>query len=233
MAKTIVIYHDEGVGEFGLSCLKQFFAGHTIRFSDASAIIDNSALIDADFFIMPGGADLPYCRKLNSRGCQNIRTFVDNGGIYLGICAGAYFASNAIEFHKGRDDEICQPRELCLINTVAIGSLPEFAPYYDATINTTAVIPITLKDNRVAKALYYGGCTFIDIQDDVEIIARYPDNRPAIIRKGNIILSGIHFEMNADLLKNYPTESDAERAKLQQLVASLADTNINWNEILF
>lgn len=37
-------------------------------------------------FVMPGGADLPYCRTLNGEGNRRIKQFVQRGGSYLGLC---------------------------------------------------------------------------------------------------------------------------------------------------
>jgi len=48
--------------------------------------------------VMPGGADVPYCRKLNGRGNDSIRSYVENGGSYLGLCAGAYYGCSRVEF---------------------------------------------------------------------------------------------------------------------------------------
>lgn len=91
--------------------------------------------------VMPGGADLPYCRRLNGRGNEIIRGmknhlqhsesihacgaatqkaemslvmqwhksmrvlsgsgYVEGGGAYIGLCAGAYYASSYVEFAIG------------------------------------------------------------------------------------------------------------------------------------
>ena len=37
--------------------------------------------------VMPGGADLGYCRTLNGAGNRRIEQFVRRGGAYLGFCA--------------------------------------------------------------------------------------------------------------------------------------------------
>jgi uncharacterized membrane protein len=34
-------------------------------------------------------------------GVRRVRDFVEKGGGYLGLCAGAYFAASSIEFEKG------------------------------------------------------------------------------------------------------------------------------------
>lgn len=224
MAQTIVIYKDEGTGEFGLRCLEKFFEGEDVWFANAEAVIDGRVLGMADIFVMPGGADLPYCKKLNGTGNANIRAYVEEGGTYLGICAGAYYACKAIEFHKGRADEICGSRELALIDATAVGSLPGLASYYDETLHSAAITDITLADGTNAQCFYKGGCRF-DLPKDspVEILARYaglPDAPPAIVRarvgEGTAILSGVHFEITPALLPQHP--ADGERHQLDALL---------------
>ena len=62
--------------------------------------------------VMPGGADLPYCERLNGRGNAVIDKFVRNGGSYLGLCAGAYYACRFVEFEVGSSMEVKGSREL-------------------------------------------------------------------------------------------------------------------------
>lgn len=235
MAKTIVIYQDEGAGEFGLSCLKRFFANDDVRLANADEIISNAAFDGADMFVMPGGADLPYCKKLNGAGNKNIRAFVENGGTYLGICAGAYYACSSIEYHKGREDEICGSRELALINATAIGSLPELAPFYDDKLRTVAAIKLTA-DNDVS-AYYHGGCTF-NLHEDAIVHARYNIGRnpPAIVEKnvgkGRVILSGVHLEISADDVEDYPLEEGDDPAQLHLIATGLQNSHSFLRNIL-
>ena len=70
-------------------------------------------------FVMPGGADLPFCAALNGAPNQRIRQFVERGGAYLGICAGAYYACRKIAFHAGTEGAICGPRELGFLDALA------------------------------------------------------------------------------------------------------------------
>lgn len=43
--------------------------------------------------IIPGGYTLKLLENLNDRSIQSIHRFIENGGGYLGICMGAYVAS--------------------------------------------------------------------------------------------------------------------------------------------
>ncbi|CAL5218350.1 g11 [Coccomyxa viridis] len=71
--------------------------------------------------VMPGGADLPYCRRLNGTGNRLIRGYVEEGGAYIGLCAGAYYASSYIEFDIGTKLEVKGRRELAFFEGKAVG----------------------------------------------------------------------------------------------------------------
>ncbi|KAL4440577.1 hypothetical protein ABPG75_003578 [Micractinium tetrahymenae] len=73
--------------------------------------------------VMPGGADLPYCKHLNGRGNQLIREYVESGGSYLGLCAGAYYACARVEFEPGSRLEVVEDRELAFFPGTAAGSI--------------------------------------------------------------------------------------------------------------
>lgn len=230
------------MGDFGLFCLKRFFAqqmaGYTIRLANAAAIIDNSAFEGADIFVMPGGADLPYCKKLNGMGNKNIRAFVENGGTYLGICAGAYYACKDIEYHKGRDDEICGPRELALIDATAIGSLPELAPYYNDRLQTVSAVALQTKHQaNDIRAYYHGGCKFM-LHEETMIHAHYPlpDAPAAIIEKavglGRVVLSGVHLEIGAQDLQFYPMEEGDDPEILAKLVDNITNSHMLLTSLL-
>ncbi|QOT79020.1 BPL-N domain-containing protein [Cupriavidus basilensis] len=174
---------------------------------------DETLFDDAVMFVMPGGADLPYCAALNGAPNARIRRFVEEGGAYLGICAGAYYACRELAFHAGTEGAICGPRELSFVDAIAVGCLPELTRgvTYDATPRSTAAaeirtthslthVPITLY------AHYHGGCRF-DFGDATnhaaQILAVYTGlegTPPAIVSapvgKGCAILTGIHLEIS-------------------------------------
>lgn len=55
--------------------------------------IASGCLKEYDVLIMPGGSGSLQAQKLGETGRENIRTWVKNGGGYVGICAGAYLAT--------------------------------------------------------------------------------------------------------------------------------------------
>jgi len=239
MARNIVIYQDEGVGPVGLACLQSFFAKDDVRLVSAPSVIDNSAFEGCDIFVMPGGADRFYAQKLDGTGNNNIRAFVENGGTYLGLCAGAYYACKAIEYHRGRHDEICAPRDLALVDAVAIGSLSELGPYYDETLHSAGIVTLELANGTTQPIFYFGGCKFTG-DPDAEILARYDiAGKPAaMIRKkagrGCVVLSGAHVEYTPQALQNYPAANEQERERGVLLASILAQKSLfDWNHYLF
>lgn len=56
--------------------------------------IQTGVLADTDILVMPGGSAKAQAGALGENGRQAIQEFVSKGGAYLGICAGAYLATN-------------------------------------------------------------------------------------------------------------------------------------------
>ena len=210
MTQNIYLYQDEGASDFSLFSAQSYFKNDNISFVSASQIIEEEIPDSIDLFIMPGGADRPYARKLNGTGNQVIRHYVENGGTYLGICAGAYYGCQNIEFQKNTPEAICEERELGFFKGTATGCLKDIALPYDETLKSAAVTSIT-QENKTYATLYWGGCYFSAQQsEDFDVIAYYDSvtgQPPAIIScpvgKGKAVLSGVHFEVTAEDLLEY------------------------------
>ena len=71
---------------------------NSVKFTYAtSTVITSSILASYDVLVMPGGTSgLSYLRNPNIS-ASAIKSFISNGGGYLGICAGAYAASIAVD----------------------------------------------------------------------------------------------------------------------------------------
>jgi glutamine amidotransferase-like uncharacterized protein len=165
----------------------------------ADSIIEGG-LKDISLLIMPGGRDRPYHAALKGAGNRQIRSFVENGGTYLGICAGAYYGCRTVEFDKDFPLEICEERELSFFSGKAVGPA-----YGKGTFEYESSKGARLAKIETAKGtfnVYYnGGCFFEGDFTHVRILARYLDlsgHPPAIIEcsigKGKAILSGVHIE---------------------------------------
>ncbi|KAI9729706.1 MAG: biotin holocarboxylase synthetase [Cirrosporium novae-zelandiae] len=137
--------------------------------------------------IMPGGADLPYCRTLNGEGNRRIIQYVRRGGAYLGFCAGGYYGSKHCEFEVGdKNLEVIGDRELAFFPGTCRGcAFPGFvyhseegARAAELKVNKSALSSGTIPD--MFKSYYNGGGVFVDAskyQDQgVEILASYTEH---------------------------------------------------------
>ncbi len=184
----------------------------TVRLIDPKGII-GGGLDDGVLLVMPGGADLPYCKALKGVGNLKIKRFVQAGGRYLGICAGAYYASSSIVFDP-QDAKNCikGARELGFFKGVAYGPLmKKYVPGDPAGILAEK---IELPGGYYSRLYYNGGPTFLNVTTE-KVLGYYVkegdawydkpllDKRmrgkfPAILSipygQGKVVLSGVHLE---------------------------------------
>jgi biotin--protein ligase len=211
MFRNIQIYSDEGVSSFSLRCLVRSLENLNFKSEliTAKNIIEDDWEKDTSIFIMPGGKDLKYLKKLKGKGNEKIKRFVEKGGSYLGICAGAYYASSFVEFNKGKELEVLGKRFLRFFPKKAIGpaySEPRFC--YDSYQGVKVPLIIYEFDEKVVDCFMYfhGGCYF-EKDDKTKAIGKYSDlKKNALIyrkmHKGKVILTGVHIECSKDDIKD-------------------------------
>lgn len=136
--------------------------------------------------VFPGGADQGYCRTLNGAGNRRICQYVENGGVYVGFCAGGYFGTSRCEFEVGNKLlQVIGDRELAFYPGISRGcAFPGFVYHsekgaratelrVDKTVVSSGSIP------NIFKSYYNGGCVFVDAPKfkdrGVEILASYVD----------------------------------------------------------
>ena len=222
----ILIYNDKGVDPIGVENLLSWLNSFDMTRSFCIKQIDNSCIKnsswenDTDLLIVPGGADIPYHRLLRGTGCSKIRNFVEAGGSYLGICAGAYFGCSEIEFALRTKIEVKQSRELCFFQGTASG--PIFKPFCYGSEKGASAAKVYSKIGEFY-SYYNGGCTFSPIQENsAEILATYQekDHKPAVVLchcgKGKAILSGIHIEYSSNA--NFMNTSNPEIQNIIKLL---------------
>lgn len=88
------MFRDEGVSEKVAGLIELLQAQPELRVTVVSAAdIRGGALDNQQVVIFPGGSGSKEAASLAEAGREAVRTFVERGGGYLGICAGAYLAS--------------------------------------------------------------------------------------------------------------------------------------------
>lgn len=137
--------------------------------------------------VFPGGADQGYCRTLNGPGNRRIRQYVEQGGKYIGFCAGGYYGTRRVEFEVGnRLLEVVGDRELGFYPGTSRGCAFTGFVYHsekgaraaDLAVNKTTLTSGSIPD--VLKSYYNGGGVFVDAplyaDQGVEILADYNDD---------------------------------------------------------
>lgn len=145
--------------------------------------------------VMPGGADLAYCASLNGAGNRRITQFVQNGGAYLGFCAGGYYGSGRCEFEVGdKKMQVIGDRELAFFPGTCRGCAFEGFVYSSEAGARAAEVKVSrtaFGDETVPETFhsyYNGGGVFVDAEayadQGVEILASYTEELAVDSGKG-------------------------------------------------
>jgi biotin--protein ligase len=240
--RTVFVYEGPGVSHQSLKqidlAVKKALPDYFLTHIGPSEVINDPWEEKAAFFILPGGADIPYAKALNGRGNQKIKDYVVNGGAFLGICAGSYYAGGFVDFAKDTPLEVQGPRELAFFPGTVKG--PALAEYDYLSNKGARAAQLTwsapsteFKKDQKFTVFYNGGGFFLEAADfpNTSILAYYDDGkgkRPGIIQcqvgKGMAILSGAHFEYDPALL-------DAEDPYLKNIIPLIVEGN-QYRELL-
>jgi biotin--protein ligase len=215
---VILIYNDKGASLVCVQALVDFLSTkHDVKCVCGDDLQKKEWMQNTRALIIPGGRSLPFYDTLGSRGNQHIREFVEQGGTYVGICAGAYYACAETIFAQGLPLELTLPGELHFFSGRAIG--PVFADEdftYDSE-KGARVVTVQWQNNAIYPAYFNGGCYFDNGDSKTSVLATYADNqKPAIIvcsvGAGRAILSGVHPELSYDSI---PSDSDPHHQYLR------------------
>ncbi|MFX1602581.1 MAG: BPL-N domain-containing protein, partial [Promethearchaeota archaeon] len=166
--------------------------------------ISDGDLSGYDMIAIPGGWAGTYNVDLAGAGITEIRTFVGNGGAFFGVCAGAYFACDKLQWEGGFLEY-----QLDLYDGYGIGPVDEIAawPNYamaEIVINTTSPLIDLSGEPANHSVMYYGGPWFDTTdQEGIHTLASYAaNNKSAMIafeyEEGRVFLSGPHPEWEED-----------------------------------
>ncbi len=195
----IAVYNGPGVWNSGLEAIKLYLSSRRIDFALVNAsTIKEQGLRNYNVLIIPGGWSYDYYKELGPTGEAAIKRFVQRGGGYLGVCAGAYLAAKAIVWEAN-----IYHYSLGIADVLAIGPKPNYPWPTQAyiAINMTS-IGIENGLNATYRALYYGGPEFKPLDNNtVTVVAVYGDSgNPAIILtrygEGRVALTGVHLEVS-------------------------------------
>lgn len=203
--RIIKIYRDEGVEEENLPMLLSELTAWKTAFISSKEIIQTPWESNTSLLIIPGGRDIPFHEALKNGGNRKIRKYVENGGSFLGICAGAYYGCGTVEFDLGMELEVIGTRELVFFPGIARGPAYGLGSFrYGSEFGARASHISNIFHEETLMSYYNGGCYFVeaDRYSNVTVISKYLDieGHPAAIvecsiGKGKAILSGVHIEM--------------------------------------
>jgi glutamine amidotransferase-like uncharacterized protein len=191
---AVAIYGDYGAdasrdGWLALGAMFEWMNA-SVTYVNASEI-RNGTLDDYEILVMPGGPPVSYRVFLQEDGMEEIRSFVRNGGSYIGICGGSEFAiTEHLGLHQGGIVwRVVGPGTFLINMTLNVNSTgPDFSDMPDSFLT-----------------LNWDSGRFTNITDDIIPIATYPQNdEPGMIAfpygSGSVFLSSPHpeFEEGGD-----------------------------------
>lgn len=203
----IGVYFDKGVFDIckteTKSMLKKMKCNYTALNKD-SIIYGN--LQRYDLFLMPGSDFWTLKNYLTNNGMEKLKTFVDQGGGYFGICGGAYFAATTNTWRGWANNpriNVCNIG-LNLFSGIADGPIEDFAPTY---VNSKCEIKILYADHPITKEvpqileMYYDhGPMFLPNDDaNVTLLGKTVNGDKNVLmafqyNSGKVFLSGLHPE---------------------------------------
>lgn len=198
--KKVLVYY--GVGSCKQKCAEAFF--NLVKRLGGRPLYVNSELISAQstredieilfdnthLWIQPGGDATTAAKAMSTELKKALREYIYKGGLYYGAGAGAFLATQKIGSSKKNGLGIfpgkTKPRK-----TKKAAEL--FAINFDGVERQT---------------YWEGGPVFESFPaDEVTVIARYPDQKPAIVSSrygsGRVILSALHLEALKEWLDFY------------------------------
>ncbi len=199
----VALYNGSGSWADNVDTLKDFFVSYEIDYGlvDEYNIIYPELLNDYEIVILPGGGAADYRYEISDH--DNIRSFVKDGGLFIGFCAGAYYAADIFIWQGSEYD---YPLEI--FSGSSIGPLSGQVGWGEqALLNLNPDHPANESFEHELDIYYFDGPYFIPHDNEefyagtIEILARYDVNdQPAVIAgrygEGSYLLFGPHPEMD-------------------------------------
>lgn len=184
---SILLFNGTGVSTNDVAAIQTILGNNHLSYSTVNSLalnrMNQSQFMKYRLLIMPGGNFVEMGKSLDTGTAAKIRLAVQHGLNYLGICAGAFLAGNSA-YYNGFN----------LTSGVTFG-------FYSAENQgiQKAALTITSSGTGALDQYWEGGPQFSGWG---VVVARYPDNTPAVTQgkcgNGYVILTGIHAEAPED-----------------------------------
>lgn len=196
--RTVAVYSDAGAWGPSTRSLVRILEEAGIATEELLAVdFRPGELGKYDALVFPGGNAWDQRQALGEPGVAAVRDFVARGGTYLGVCAGAFLATEKVGW------EGAPPLDypLALVPGVATGARDDIAPWPRVGA-TRLVLTGAGRARGLAwedrETFFYQGGPGFSGYGDADVLATYPDGTPAILRRpyeaGQVILNAVHFE---------------------------------------
>lgn len=203
---NVLVYSGPGVSASALShtlrTLRKLLPSYDVQCINAQSLALDPWMESTSLFVLPGGRDLPFVDKLSeehrlpasantfssrtARADQRIREYViERGGAFIGICAGAYYASAECAFEQGDPvmEVVGERTALHFFPGTCRGTVfPGFV--YESDQGARLVDIAMTGDAAAAWTTYYnGGGAFMDADglqaQGVDVLGRYVSEQSA------------------------------------------------------
>lgn len=205
----VFLYEGKGAWEAGIENLEAFLKEEEFSFETKQPkdlILGDLSNENPTLLVIPGGESWVYLEDLGEQGAENIRKFVESGGSYLGICAGAFYATSHREGGAANG-----PYGIGLLEGIAYdGTALEKPGYVEGVMDFLWELgnPLVKGLGKNVKMLLYGGPSFRFTPEEaqkkqIEVVLRFSHSQePAMIRfrygKGLVFLSAPHVEIKKE-----------------------------------
>jgi len=205
----VFLYEGKGTWDAGTENLEAFLSSEGFSYETKQPkdlVLGDLASEDPPLLIMPGGESWVYLEDLGEAGAQNIRDYVRNGGSYLGICAGAFYATS----HREGGPANGSYGIGLLEGTAYDGTSLEVPGYIEGVMDFLWELghPLVKGLGKSVRMLLYGGPAFHYSSEEakkknIEVVLRFSESKdPAMIRfkygKGHVFLAAPHFEIKEE-----------------------------------
>lgn len=193
--------------------------------------------------VMGGGVCSQWEEELQQEAMIKIHEFVNQGGRFLGICAGGYFGAVRSFFILDETRVLIKERSLKFFSGVAAGPFCLDGSYLSPESALAVKIDLFGQERMQQGFCYYQGGPFFDIEestDSEKIIASYaePFKKAAVLScsvgLGKAVLCGLHPEFVWEKqIDGYPVSTFANVNTIAELLRTQESFRKElWNEMI-
>lgn len=204
LSADIALYSDSGCWAESVTAATKMFEwmGFSVILVNAD-YINNNSLDSFNIICFPGGDMYQYSQDISASAKEKVREYVRSGGGYIGICGGAFFASETVVWQGNQ----LPMSPLGLFKGSAEGTIDAIVPYPQRGMCQVDIVDtmhaITHSVSNPQWILYYWGPVLKPNTSEVTVIGNYNAvDQPAILAfeygKGRVFITGTHPEIEED-----------------------------------